>query len=185
MDRCRNWNRLGPLRYHCAISKCVYISRRVAQTINNYSTFAINRKRGSWIWAAPADKPTNGSANNNKKRSVTMVPPNIPLPPTPQTQFTSPVGHQPSTYSHHQQMQTLPVSLNGNSLYSSTNDIYEHLPGENHHMYDLTYEDTASTRKNRAIQPLPVDGNRPRSPPPSPPPGVTVNGVTVNGFVMA
>ena len=48
-------------------------------------------------------------------------------------------------------MQTLPVSLNGNSLYSSTNDIYEQLPGENHHMYDLTYEDTTSTRKNRAI----------------------------------
>jgi hypothetical protein len=111
-----------------------------------------------------------------------MVPPNIPLPPTPQTQFTSPVGHQSSTYSHHQQMQTLPVSLNGNSLYSSTNDIYEQLPGENHHMYDLTYEDTASTRKNRAIQPLPVSNG---SPPPSPLPGVTVNGVTVNGFVMA
>lgn len=113
-----------------------------------------------------------------------MVPPNIPLPPTPQTQLTNPVGHQPSPYTtHHQQLQALPVSLNGQSLYSSTNDIYEHLPGENHHMYDLTYEDTASTRNknNRAIQPLPLDASRA----PSPPPGVTVNGVTVNGFVMA
>nr|CAH0105825.1 unnamed protein product [Daphnia galeata] len=143
--------------------------------------FYCKMKRGSWIWAAPNDKQ-NGSSGNNKKPTVTMMPPNIPLPPTPQTQFTSPVGHQSSTYSHHQQMQTLPVSLNGNSLYSSTNDIYEQLPGENHHMYDLTYEDTASTRKNRAIQPLPVSNG---SPPPSPLPGVTVNGVTVNGFVMA
>ena len=119
---------------------------------------------------------------SNKKRSVTMAPPNIPLPPTPQTQFASPVGHQ-------QQQQQLPVSLNGQSLYSSTNDIYEHLPGENHHMYDLTYEDTQSSRKrmNLPVTATSADqsANRPRSPPPSPPPGVTVNGVTVNGFVMA
>jgi hypothetical protein len=120
----------------------------------------------------------NGASN--KKRSVTMAPPNIPLPPTPQTQFASPLGHQ-----QQQQHQQLPVSLNGQSIYSSTNDIYEHLPGENHHMYDLTYEDTQSSRK-RMNQPITStdQANRPRSPPPSPPP-VTVNGVTVNGFVMA
>jgi len=123
-----------------------------------------------------ANVKQNGASN--KKRSVTMAPPNIPLPPTPQTQFSSPLGHQ----------QQLPVSLNGQSIYSSTNDIYEHLPGENHHMYDLTYEDTQSSRKrmNQPVTATSADqaNNRPRSPPPSPPP-VTVNGVTVNGFVMA
>lgn len=143
----------------------------------------MSRKRGSWIWAA-TDVKQNGSPGNNKKRSVTMAPPNIPLPPTPQTQFTSPVGHQTAGYPHHQQMQPLPVSLNGTSIYASTNDIYEHLPGENHHMYDLTYEDTQSNRR-RASQSLSAENGRPRSPPPSPPAGVTVNGVTINGFTMS
>lgn len=148
-----------------------------------------SRKRGSWIWSGAHDKQ-NGTTANNKKRSVAMAPPNIPLPPTPQTQFSSPVGHQPSAaYSnnghHHQHLQPLPVSLNGNSLYSSANDLYEHLPGEHHHMYDLTYEDTQSSRnKQRASQhQLPVDA---RSSTPTPPtsPAVTVNGITVNGFVL-
>lgn len=115
-----------------------------------------------------------GSNGTNKnKRSMAMAPPNIPLPPTPQTQFASPPGHP------------MPVSLNGTSLYSSGNDIYEHLPGEHHHMYDLTYEDTQSSRKQQRMmqdQAMATNDGRPGSV--SPPPGVTVNGITVNGFVM-
>lgn len=111
-------------------------------------------KRGSWIWAKA------GSGHSAPaKRSVTMTPPNMPLPPTPQTHFSAP---QPN-----------------NAIYSSANEIYEHLPGENHHMYDLTYEDTQTHRKrmNSAAESAAV---RPRSPPPSPPAAVTVN-----GFVLA
>ena len=107
-----------------------------------------------------------------------MLPPNIPLPPTPLPQ---PLTHY-QNHNHHHHQQALPVSLNGQSLYSSSNDIYEHLPGENHHMYDLTYEDTAATRHThkRAIQPLPLDGSAHSS---MAPPAATP-AVTVNGFVM-
>lgn len=108
--------------------------------------FYLKLKRGSWIWAKGQRSDSSKATN---KRSVTMTPPNMPLPPTPQTHFSAP---QPSQH-----------------LYSSANEIYEHLPGENHHMYDLTYEDTQVTRKRHAPE-------RPRSPPPSPPAAVTVNG---------
>ena len=176
MDRCWHGHYTGPfsdrLSFLLQSVRCVSFLAKMANV--NFDWFP--RKRGSWIWAA-ADAKQSGSPGNNKKRSVNMAPPNIPLPPTPQTQFTSPVGHQPAGH-----LQPLPVSLNGTSIYASTNDIYEHLPGENHHMYDLTYEDTQSTRKRTS----PTFGAdvRPRSPPPSPPTGVTVNGVTINGFVM-
>lgn len=114
--------------------------------------FYLKLKRGSWIWSKGQRSDSSMTTN---KRSVTMTPPNMPLPPTPQTHFSV---QQPSQH-----------------LYASANEIYEHLPGENHHMYDLTYEDTQVARKRNAHVP-----GRPRSPPPSPPAAVTVN-----GFVLA
>ena len=143
-----------------------------SNTYNFAPNFLAIRKRGSWIWS--------GNINGNKPNATTnkvMLPPNIPLPPTPLPQ---PLTHYQN---HHHHQQALPVSLNGQSLYSSSNDIYEHLPGENHHMYDLTYEDTAATRHThkRAIQPLPLDDNAHSSMAPS----AATPAVTVNGFVMS
>ena len=126
------------------------------------------RKRGAW------GKSPYPKAGSKKRSAMVMSPPNIPLPPTPQATFTNPPGHQSGM---HPAVQMPHLGF----PYSSSGDIYEHLPGENHHMYDLTYEDTQSTRQSRTNGSVLSSGSpRPRSPPPSPPAGVTVNGFVLS-----
>ena len=122
-----------------------------------FITALVYLKRGSWMGkkgqkSPPSSQESSHASNGTNKTSVSMMPPNMPLPPTP---FTAP---QPSQH-----------------LYATANEIYEQLPGENHQLYDLTYEDTQAARRRYAQPP-----ERPRSPPPSPPAAVTVN-----GFVLA
>ena len=113
-----------------------------------------------------------------------MSPPNIPLPPTPLTHLA------PITPAYGQQRP--PDAFTYSTADAAGGDIYEHLPGESsspsspsHHMYDMTYEDSQTVRRN-SWSPTPTTPTMPSShtaPHPTFQPESST--VTVNGFALA